>query len=69
MAIISDEKIREYFNIKISPVKPYEDTLEYKKENIAAFNGLDRAGLEYGSREKRLLLYVTKLNEKSSKYN
>ena len=64
MAIISDEKLREYFSIEISPIKPYEDTIEYKKENIAAFNGLDRTGLEYGRREKRLLLYATKLNEK-----
>jgi len=64
MAIISDDELRQYFSMEIPTVKPYEATIAEKKENISFFNELERTGLEYGAREKRLLLYATKLNEK-----
>lgn len=64
MAIISDNELRQYFSVEIPTVKPYEATIAEKKENIRFFNELERTGLEYGAREKRLLLYATKLNEK-----
>ena len=64
MAIISNTELRDYFSYEISEVKPYENTIDNKKENIIFFNRLDRSDLAYGKQEKRLLLYATKLNEK-----
>ena len=50
MEIVSDEAIRKYISTEILPIK-CKDTIEYKQGNIAVFNGLDRTGLEYGSRQ------------------
>lgn len=41
-----------------------KNALEKRKHNIKSFNDINRDGLEYNKREKRILLYETIINEK-----
>ncbi len=64
MAILPNEELRRRVSVTIPRQAPYNTTREQKLENIINFSALDRSGLEYGTTERRILLYETLTGEK-----
>lgn len=64
MELISMTEARQRLQTYISKTKPYEVTKVSKFENIETFNNLDRTGLQYNVKERRILIYESQKNEK-----
>lgn len=62
--LLETEELRTELSFEYSRNTVLDESKRLRKHNVLAFNELSREGLEYGSRERRLLLYTTLLNEK-----
>lgn len=61
--ILSNDELIKALEADYSSRATNKTSIEMRKWNIDAFNGLDRSNLEYGKLEKRMLLYKTIENE------
>ncbi len=64
MGLIPMDTVREYLFTEIAKQTPYLLSQRQKFENICSFNGLPREGLVNGKRERRILLYQTRMGER-----
>ena len=62
--ILSNDELSKLLIADYSSRTSNKESREKRKWNINSFNKLDRRRLEYGNREKRLLLYTTLEGEK-----
>lgn len=64
MAILSNDVLRQRLSVRIPSKCPYNLSSQEKMENISSFTSLSRNGLQFGTLERRVLVYTTQQNEK-----